>query len=450
MFKVRVVNFQSIKDATVEVDGFTVITGPNNSGKTALVRAVAGAFTNPRGHSFVRNGEAHSTVEIDFSDGHSLVWEKGAKVNRYVVDGKALEKVGQGAPPEIQALGMCSVEAAGRELWPQIAQQFVGQVFLIDQPGSVLAEAVADVNKVGVLNESLRLSQSDRRSAASELKVRKDDAAKHEEAVRKFDGLDEALLKVERAKEVAQRITADRSRLEQLRALHTRVSAAMNLVKSIAPVRDLPKVNETLGPKLLVAESRLVQLRSLRGRLADAVGIHEKLSPVRGLPVVAEGMGSKLSNTHVKLDQLRSMSRRLRDLTVTHERLAPARTIPVVGDAIDARVKKIDAALSWAGAMEAKIKRAKAECATARQAEKDLRGLSLPDLSGVETIQEQLATLIRTCHAVQIARVSVDTLRVRLGSTREDYESAERGVRSLLGEAGECPFCGADHEKSAC
>ncbi len=42
MVKVRVKNFQSIREAEVEVKGLTVITGPNNSGKTAFMRAVKG------------------------------------------------------------------------------------------------------------------------------------------------------------------------------------------------------------------------------------------------------------------------------------------------------------------------------------------------------------------------------------------------------------------------
>ena len=36
----NLLNFQSLKDVTAVIDGMTVVTGPNNSGKTALMRAV--------------------------------------------------------------------------------------------------------------------------------------------------------------------------------------------------------------------------------------------------------------------------------------------------------------------------------------------------------------------------------------------------------------------------
>jgi AAA15 family ATPase/GTPase len=40
----RIENFQSHADTQVEIEGFTVILGPSNHGKSALVRAVAAAL----------------------------------------------------------------------------------------------------------------------------------------------------------------------------------------------------------------------------------------------------------------------------------------------------------------------------------------------------------------------------------------------------------------------
>ena len=62
----KVKNLQSIGDTEVEVDGFTVITGPNNSGKSALVRAVIGLTSNYSGnkHSWVRKGQKNLEVTL--------------------------------------------------------------------------------------------------------------------------------------------------------------------------------------------------------------------------------------------------------------------------------------------------------------------------------------------------------------------------------------------------
>jgi DNA repair exonuclease SbcCD ATPase subunit len=275
-FRVRVRDFQSIEDATIEVDGLTVITGPNNSGKTALMRAVSGAFTNARGTKFVRHGKDSAKVELSFSDGRTLLWEKGEKVNRYELDGKALNRVGHGAPPETATLGILPVEAAGRELWPQFAHQFVGQVFLLDEPGSVLAEAVANVDKVGVLNESLRLSQSDRRGAASELKVRVEDVAKHEAALLLFDGLDVAVAQVKKAEKLRVEVADQGKSLDQVRGLQSRLSTAVGTVKSLAPVRTLPTVDSALVEKVKKIQSALDWSVQTSARLVQAKADHDR------------------------------------------------------------------------------------------------------------------------------------------------------------------------------
>ena len=145
--KVTVKNFQSIKEAELEVNGFTVITGANNSGKTALMRAIKGAFQNTKGTAFVRHGEDRCRVEIEFEDG-SFAWEKGKGKPAYEIDGKVVNP-GKTIPDEVSALGVRPIKAGpAGDVWPQIAPQFTGQVFLVDKHGSALAEAVAATSKL--------------------------------------------------------------------------------------------------------------------------------------------------------------------------------------------------------------------------------------------------------------------------------------------------------------
>ena len=75
--QVRLKNFQSIEDASLRVEGLTVITGTNHSGKTAVMRAIRGLFTNAPAGPLVRHGAAHLTVALTFDDGTEVVWEKG-------------------------------------------------------------------------------------------------------------------------------------------------------------------------------------------------------------------------------------------------------------------------------------------------------------------------------------------------------------------------------------
>ena len=45
--KVHIQNYQSLKDVEFEVKGLTVITGQNNTGKSACARALCGVFSIP-------------------------------------------------------------------------------------------------------------------------------------------------------------------------------------------------------------------------------------------------------------------------------------------------------------------------------------------------------------------------------------------------------------------
>lgn len=240
MFTIHIKNFQSFEEAELEVHGLTVITGSNDVGKTATHRAVFGAFTNPRGTKYVRHGKPHCSVRVDFGDGRSVLWEKGEKVNRYTLDGRVLENVGAGVPKEIESLGVVPISLTGdRKIWPQFAHQFTGSVFLLDQPGSVMAEAIADVDRVGVLNEALRLSQSDHRAAGSERKVRQADVVRLEAQEREFLGLDTMDSHVLELERLEGEIQAHRDSIRSLKALRDRIASLDTTILELTPIRDV-------------------------------------------------------------------------------------------------------------------------------------------------------------------------------------------------------------------
>ena len=270
--KVRVKNFQSIADAEIEVDGFTVITGSNNSGKTALIRALRGAFQNTGGNTFVRHGTDSCRVEVDLGDA-DFTWEKGHKIKpTYEIGSKTLNP-GREIPKEITDLGVRSITAGGREIYPQIANQFTGQVFLVDQPGSVLAEAVADVERVGKLNRSLKLAEKDKRSASSELKVRKKDLKTYEEDLLLFEGVDDVDGLVSNCEKALAKIEKIGGWVSGLKGLRDRYAVATEVVESLSGVQDGFEDFENAGTDELNAIlSDLDSLVALKSRWDESLG----------------------------------------------------------------------------------------------------------------------------------------------------------------------------------
>ena len=98
-------------------------------------------------------------------------------ITRQTAEGLVTDKIypGREVPSEVQALGVSSIEVGTQTVWPQIASQFSGQIFLLDQSGAVVAETIADVDRVGSLTDALRLCESDRKGLKSALEIRKTD-----------------------------------------------------------------------------------------------------------------------------------------------------------------------------------------------------------------------------------------------------------------------------------
>jgi len=277
--RVRIKNFQSIADADLQISGFVIITGPNNSGKTAVLRAIRGVFTNPPAGPLLRSGACYLSVHLTFDDGTDIIWEKGWEkpfqkgpgVNRYILNGQTLSSVGRKVPPEIEDLGVRSIQAASHCIWPQVASQFTGQLFLVNRPGSAIAEALSDVSRVGQLTAAMRLSESERRTADNELRVRRKDVKALTSEVAKYDGLEGVRALADAAKQGREASAQAAESLETTRSLQRRfkdsaasVQAFSGFDPGVLPPADTPRTIRDL-------QARIHQYRSLSSRLSRAL-----------------------------------------------------------------------------------------------------------------------------------------------------------------------------------
>jgi hypothetical protein len=280
-FKVRVRNFQAISDVELVIDGFTAVWGKNNTGKSSFIRAVQATFENPRGANFVRKGAKTCSVEVSFSEGSTLCWEKGKGVARYEVNGKKFNSV-RGVPPEVAELGIRPVKAGDIKLWPQMGRQ-LSSPFLFEESGSVVAEAIADVERVGKLNRALVLSEKDRRAAVAKLKVRKEDLGKLRKGLLAYEGLDEVGETIRNLVKRREELRGLSAVIAELKLYQEERDQAQSILEELAAVDLVVVPEQDEVDSLIDIQGSIGWLRAVKEAKVQAEQEIEELSPIEAV-----------------------------------------------------------------------------------------------------------------------------------------------------------------------
>lgn len=305
--KVKITNFQSIEKADLVIDGFTVITGKNNSGKSAVQRAIRGVFQNAKGNSFVRYGASHCEVSVEFEDGNSVLWQKGKKENKYIINGKEFDKVGSGTPETLDAFEVQPITAGGREIWSQFAPQFTGQVFLLNETGSVLAEAISDVERVQTLNKAMKQSERDKRSCNSTLKVRRKDEKAVQTDLEQYKGLDTLGLLIDTIESIEAKIDKITQATEKLNAYLDKRDSLTALITQLDGITAITIPNTD-------------KVEDLSEQLVSLLDLDEQYMRATRLVLSLQGVSEVFLPDFSDVERIQTMSDYLTDLYKRRER----------------------------------------------------------------------------------------------------------------------------------
>jgi len=188
--KVKVRNFQSIEDQTIEIEGLTVVTGPSNRGKSALIRALSAVFLGRPGDDHVRHGKKETGVRVE-GEGFQIIWRRAIKPTPkrpsiLKVNGALHTRFGRDHDALTKEVGVCYVETTRGKTTPQIARQHDSPFLVMDSEAEAaeLLKMMARADQVGRAQEK---AGKDRRTATSLQKVREQD---YKDAVEDFVALD--------------------------------------------------------------------------------------------------------------------------------------------------------------------------------------------------------------------------------------------------------------------
>ena len=393
MLELEIKNFQSIESIRLSVEGFTALTGRSNVGKSSIIRAVKYALSGASGTSFVRHGpgcervtkgskhcKCFSSVRV-LTEGIDILWEKGDQVNRYTVNGEIFDRVDRGAP-EFLAKWFDPIKLGDSHQLIQVADQF-RPIFLLDLPGSVAADVVADASRLDRINTAIRLAEKDRREAVASRKAWEEDQVRLTNRLLYYDGMDPIL---ERAGQVTEA-------LDDLEDLDARVGRLSRLVLSLTSCVERAKALETVSsyavPDIGEVEGvkkRVVSLGLLMERLSGAVRSVQVASALEGLDL-PDLPG--LTGTSAKLIRL------------------------------SGQVAKIRSAKTW------------------HQTAKEATEVSLPPLEEAHQSQDRLTRLARFHDRVLSLQQEADTLEKEAEGAEQETKAADQE----LGQLGVCPTC---------
>ena len=142
-------NFMAHKATSIDLSpGVTVITGPNNIGKSAIVEAIRYLVYNPAPKNVIRHGAKRASVRLELDSGEIITWQRQDKNASYAIlrpgqeDGEAqvpqeeYHKFGRTIPDDVRSLlRLEQVETDTENIDIHLGNQRQ-PIFLLDRPGS--------------------------------------------------------------------------------------------------------------------------------------------------------------------------------------------------------------------------------------------------------------------------------------------------------------------------
>ncbi len=462
-------NYMSHSRTAIEpAAGLTVLAGPNNCGKSAVVSALQTLCGDNRGDFMVRHGAKQCSVTVETDDGHVIVWRRKGGSISYVMDGTEVHRSGPTNLPDNlhEHLRLAKVEPAdGKDAFDLHFGVQKSPIFLIDSESQAAsffsasndAERLLDLQRKhkgkwqDAQREERRLKAE---SAAAELKLaalaplKEVDAAiadaekRHANLVRLsagIRGLGVIIGKLERAER-------DAARLE-------------GRAKALADVKSPPTLLDVGRVELLLRQ--LVET----GRVAEeARQRRDAVSPLKTPPAVRE-----TGPLAERVKKWARAMRTIRALEARRDKLADLREAPALGDAEGLR--KLSARLDRKTREFRECTRKKAQLDTLRipPERRDTITLAsiLERLGVAEPAGRAVQARARTLSHLKAPPLPADPQPLRklidqFGAPQRGFDGAraevERINRELAGVEGRidewvsahpmCPVCGGATERA--
>ncbi len=345
--KLIIENFQSHKYTEIDFsEGFNIIFGPSDYGKSAIIRALRWVLYNePRGTEFIRHGASFAKVTMVFNNNYTIVRERSQSKNRYTLiypDGNSMpfEGFGNEVPAEIvKAHGIPKYELdSDSSSSLNIGEQLDGP-FMLSETGAVRAKAIGRLIGLHIIDRAIRNCNLDiRRENQWEEKAKSDlgvvnarlDEYKHLKTVEErlkatgaiIDKTQELIIKLGRLESIKKDYEAVNAeymeakarflKLSKLKECEIYIKTCEISVKNMDRLLKAKSVSREI--QLEVADLSLVLERTSKllqsaDNINDAVNKKNVLDRMERLKVIIDGLESDIKTAQVQLYKTKNIGR---------------------------------------------------------------------------------------------------------------------------------------------
>lgn len=259
--RIELINFMSHQHTVLDLaDGLSVLTGPNNCGKSAVVAALQIVCHNLPSNHVVRHKAKECVVEVTTAEGDIVRWSrKRTGSPKYHLNGKLFDRLGRGNVPEevAEALRVPRLVSESREFDVHFGAQRE-PVFLLNQPGSAAADFFASSSDATRLIEMQGLHkqrEQERKRERKKLAAELDETA---EQASRLAPLDDVLPALDRAEATHAQLQEDQEQLSRMTRVIIDWERKIALEYRIA--QQATALKPLLSPPQLTDDTRLTQL----------------------------------------------------------------------------------------------------------------------------------------------------------------------------------------------
>lgn len=400
---IKLINVQGFHNEAIYLSpGISALTGPNNHGKSTIIRAMRAVFFGEGRDGLITKGAAECVVEIGFEAGRVLRWSRNPKRKPNIevwqlisADGTSVaengivyDTGGSEVPAWVQKItGIGPIE--GHE--PQIIKQ-KSPIFLLDKPGSVRATVLSIGQETSHIQAMIKLQKET--STADRKLIRDGEAEMHD---------------------VLRRI----STLEQVSALSSQLDDAERFGIEIQQHADGIRRAEALVDKIKQLRARAAELQAKKAVL-------QKLPDPGRLETLIEQMraSAKRSDIVASLSKLRDQQQRVQ------------RTLTILAALPDREpaIKSTETMSVVASSLRQKKARR----------EKLKKGLTLLERLPTDMpVVKDTKDWSRTRDRLKDLRYKRSETSEKLRCTEIDLANVDRQIKKTVEKMGnECPLCG--------